>query len=62
MKRAVSVSLGSTARDKKVEIELFGETVSIERIGTDGDIAKATALFTELDGKVDALGVGGIDL
>jgi hypothetical protein len=62
VKRAVSVSLGSTARDKKVEIELFGETVSIERIGTDGDIAKATALFTELDGKVDALGVGGIDL
>jgi hypothetical protein len=62
MKRAVSVSLGSSARDKKVEIELFGETVSIERIGTDGDIAKATALFTELDGKVDALGVGGIDL
>ena len=62
MKRAVSVSLGSTARDKKVEIKLFGETVSIERIGTDGDIAKATALFTELDGKVDALGVGGIDL
>jgi hypothetical protein len=62
VKRAVSVSLGSTARDKKVEIELFGETVSIERIGTDGDIAKATALFTDLDGKVDALGVGGIDL
>src|SRR5690606_16742949 len=36
--------------------------VSVERRGTDGDIAKATALFTELDGQVDALGVGGIDL
>ena len=62
MKRAVSVSLGSTKRDKAVEIDLLGEQVSIERIGTDGDTAKAAALFTELDGKVDALGVGGIDL
>lgn len=62
MKRAVSISLGSSERDKAVEVELFGEKISIERRGTDGDIAKATALFTELDGKVDALGVGGIDL
>jgi len=62
MKRAVSVSLGSSERDKKVELELFGEKVSIERRGTDGDVDKATALFTELDGQVDALGVGGIDL
>lgn len=62
MKRAVSVSLGSSKRDKKVEVELLGERVSIERRGTDGDIAAATALFSELDGQVDALGVGGIDL
>ena len=62
MKQAVSVSLGSSERDKAVEIELLGEQVRIERRGTDGDIQKATALFTELDGKVDALGVGGIDL
>lgn len=62
MKRAVSVSLGSSQRDKKVEVELLGERVSIERQGTDGDIEKATARFTELDGKIDALGVGGIDL
>ncbi|WP_420643855.1 quinate 5-dehydrogenase [Candidatus Leptofilum sp.] len=62
MKHAVSVSLGSSERDKKVEIELLGQRVSVERRGTDGDIAKATALFTELDGQVDCLGVGGIDL
>jgi hypothetical protein len=62
MKRAVSVSLGSITRDKVVEINLLGERVRIERVGTDGDIDKATALFTELDGKVDAFGVGGIDL
>ena len=62
MKRAVSVSLGSSERDKRVEIELLGQAVVIERRGTDGDIDKAIALFTELDGQVDALGVGGIDL
>ncbi|MDX1415253.1 MAG: hypothetical protein R3293_13740 [Candidatus Promineifilaceae bacterium] len=62
MKHAVSVSLGSSDRDKTVELELFGETIVIERRGVDGDIDKATALFTELDGQVDALGVGGIDL
>lgn len=62
MKQAVSISLGSSSRDKAVEIELLGEKVRIERRGTDGDVEKATALFTELDGKVDAFGVGGIDL
>ncbi len=62
MKRAVSVSLGHSDRDKTAELELFGEKVVIERRGVDGDIDKATALFTELDGKVDAFGVGGIDL
>lgn len=62
MKRAVSISLGGSKRDKAVEIELMGQKVSIERRGTDGDVEKATALFSELDGKVDALGVGGIDL
>lgn len=62
MKRAVSVSLGSSKRDKAVEIELLGEQVSIERIGSDGDMEKAAQLYKELDGKVDAFGVGGADL
>ena len=62
MKRAVSISLGSSKRDKAVEVELLGEKVSIERIGTDGDMEKAAQLYKELDGKVDAFGVGGADL
>lgn len=62
MKRAVSVSLGSSARDKRVVITLGGEQIVVERIGTDGDVQKAQQLFTELDGEVDALGVGGVDL
>lgn len=62
MKRAVSVSLGSSTRDKRVEIDLRGEKISVERIGTNGDADRARRLFTELDGHVDALGVGGVDL
>ncbi len=62
MKRAVSISLGSSKRDKRVEVELLGEKVVIERIGTDGDMEKAAQLYRELDGKVDAFGVGGADL
>ena len=62
MKRAISVSLGSSTRDKKVEVDLLGERVVIERIGTDGDEVAARKMFRDLDGKVDAFGVGGIDL
>ena len=62
MKRAVSVSIGSSKRDKAVEVELLGEQIRIERIGTDGDMEKAAHLYQELDGQVDAFGVGGADL
>ena len=62
MKHAVSISLGSSARNKKVEITLGGEKIVIERIGTDGDEKAARRLFAEMDGKVDAFGVGGVEL
>lgn len=62
MKRAVSVSLGSSVRDKRVEVQLKGETILAERIGTGGDEHRARQLFAELDGQVDALSVGGVDL
>lgn len=62
MKRAVSISIGSSKHDKAVEVELLGEKVRIERIGTDGDMEKAARKYQELDGVVDAFGVGGADL
>jgi len=62
MKRAVSISIGSSKRNKAVEVNLLGEQVSIERIGTDGDMEAAALKYKELDGKVDAFGVGGADL
>lgn len=62
MKHVVSVSLGSSTRDHRVETELMGEKYVIERIGVDGDYKRYVALIKELDGKVDAIGMGGIGL
>ncbi|MFC2028406.1 quinate 5-dehydrogenase [Chloroflexota bacterium] len=62
MKRAVSVSLGSSKRDKSVTIRFKDEEILVERLGTDGDIVKARNMYNELDGKIDAFGVGGVDL
>ncbi|MDM7324945.1 MAG: quinate 5-dehydrogenase [Thermus sp.] len=61
-KRVVSVSLGSSRRDSVVELELLGEKVILERRGTDGDFHRALCLIAQLDGQVDAIGLGGIDL
>lgn len=62
MKHVVSISLGSSSRDKKVKFQLGQETIILERIGCDGDEKKARALFAEMDGKVAAFGVGGVEL
>jgi hypothetical protein len=62
VKRVVSISLGSSLRDHRVVTQLLGQEISLERIGTDGNLERARQLYAELDGKVDALGVGGIDL
>lgn len=62
MKRVVSVSLGSSERDHVAEVELLGERLSLRRIGTDGDLKRARELLQELDGTVDAIGLGGIDV
>lgn len=59
MKHAVSVSLGSPVRDHDAEIELLGERVRLTRIGTNGDLERAERLIRDLDGTVDALGLGG---
>lgn len=62
MKKVLSISIGSSKRDHKVHTTIMGEEFIIERRGTDGDKNKAKEMFTELDGKYDAFGIGGIDL
>lgn len=62
MARVVSVSLGSSKRDKATDVTLLGVPFRIERIGTDGDRGRFRSLMLELDGKVDAIGIGGADM
>ncbi len=62
MHRVVSVSIGSSKRNHKAKATFLGTEFEIERIGTDGDIRKAAQMMRELDGRVDAIGVGGTDL
>lgn len=62
LKQVVSISLGTSKRDKVSELDILGVPFRLERRGTDGDLKKFEQLFQELDGKVDALGVGGADI
>lgn len=56
------MSLGSSKRNHRVEVELLGCHFTVERIGVDGDKKKFVALLQELDGQVDCFGLGGADL
>jgi hypothetical protein len=62
MKKIVSVSLGSSSRDHRAEATFLGEAFDISRVGTDGKLDAAIAMVRELDGHVDAIGLGGIDV
>jgi len=62
MKRIVSVSLGSSSRDHRARATFLGEEFDISRVGTDGKLDAAIAMVRELDGTVDAIGLGGIDV
>ncbi|MCP2013126.1 hypothetical protein L1280_000254 [Deinococcus sp. HSC-46F16] len=61
-KHVVSVSLGNSSRNAREELTVLGQPFVLERLGTDGDVKKAAALFASLDGRVDAFGLGGADL
>src|SRR5690349_1497775 len=62
MLKVVSVSLGSGERDKTSRAQFLGEDVELSRIGMNGDMPGAIRKIAELDGQVDAIGLGGIDL
>ena len=53
---------GSSKRDKQVVTKFKDKEILVERVGTDGDVANARQMYLDLDGKVDAFGVGGVDL
>jgi hypothetical protein len=62
VKTVVSVSLGSHSRDHRAHVRWLGEDYDISRVGFDGSLSKAIERLRELDGKVDAIGLGGIDV
>lgn len=62
MKTIVSLSLGSSKRDFATCQRFFNEEILIKRIGTDGNLKKLIEMIQQLDGYVDAFGMGGIDL
>jgi len=61
MKHVVSVSLGSSSRNHSTTVQLLGQDVFVERIGTDGSRARVLDAIRAHDGQVDAFGMGGID-
>ncbi len=61
-KKIVSISLGTSQRNKSSKVQLLGHLFDIERIGTDGSIEKFKKLCKELDGNIDVVGIGGADL
>ena len=56
------MSLGASVRNKAVDAEFLGQRFHVERIGTDGDTERLKQLIRELDGNVDAIGLGGTNL
>ena len=59
MKKILSISTGSSARDHTTRHIFLGQECELSRKGTDGDLDKAVQMYRDLDGKVDAFGVGG---
>lgn len=61
MKKILSISVGSSSRDHTTRHTFLGQECEISRQGTDGDFEKAVQRYADLDGKVDAFGVGGLE-
>lgn len=60
MKQIVNISLGSSQRNYSFVTTVLGQHIEIQRIGTDGNIARAATLVQAYDGKVHALSLEGL--
>jgi len=61
VKKILSISVGSSSRDHTTRHVFLGQECELSRQGTDGDFDKAVQRYADLDGKVDAFGVGGVE-
>ena len=61
MKKILSISVGSSSRDHTTKHIFLDQECELSRQGTDGDFEKAVQRYADMDGKVDAFGVGGVE-
>ncbi|MEP7137606.1 MAG: quinate 5-dehydrogenase [Chloroflexota bacterium] len=61
MKKILSISVGSSSRDHTTQHVFLDQECELSRQGTDGDFEKAVQRYVDMDGKVDAFGVGGVE-
>jgi hypothetical protein len=61
MNTVIGISLGSSTRNLSADVVYAGLPFHLERIGTDGDVNRAGDLIAQYDGKVNAIGLGGMD-
>lgn len=62
MKKVMSISLGSSKRNKKLLARLGRQDFQVWRVGVDGNVSEALALLRRFSGQVDAFGLGGMDM
>jgi predicted amino acid dehydrogenase len=60
MKKVVSVSLGSSAKDHEFKTRFLGHDFHVKRVGTDGDDGKAWELLRRHQASAHAIGLGMI--
>ena len=58
MKTAVGISLGEGAQDYAFRTTFLGERLSVRRVGSDHDLAKARQLVDHWQARADAIGIG----
>jgi hypothetical protein len=61
LKKILSISVGSSSRDHTTRHVFLDQECELSRQGTDGDFDKAVQRYADMDGKVDAFGVGGVE-
>jgi len=61
LKKILSISVGSSSRDHTTKRVFLEQECELSRQGTDGDFEKAVQRYADMDGKVDAFGVGGVE-
>jgi hypothetical protein len=61
MKKILSISVGSSSRDHTTRHTFLGQECELSRQGTDGDFDQAVQRYRDMDGQVDAFGVGGVE-